>query len=265
MSSETQDKVKDYYSNVLETKDDLKTSACCALEAPPAYIQELLKNVHEVVQSKFYGCGTPMPQIDKGATVLDLGCGTGRDAYIVSQIVGEQGRVIGIDMTDEQLTVANEYIDWHMEKFGFNAPNIAFKKGYIEDLKTPGIEDESVDLVISNCVINLSDDKDAVFHELYRVLKPGGQIYFSDVFAGQEIAEDLQRDPVLLGECLSGAMTVAAFEKIMEGLGMSKPEYISEREMTLDDAEVKAKIGHIDFYSITVQSFKGEAPKKGCC
>ena len=96
---ETLSNVQDYYGKVLETNDDLKTSACCSLDAPPEHIKAYLKNVHEKVQSKFYGCGSPLPDAVDGCTVLDLGCGTGRDAYILSQIVGEAGQVIGIDMT----------------------------------------------------------------------------------------------------------------------------------------------------------------------
>ncbi len=264
MSTEIQEKVKDYYGKVLETSDDLKTSACCPLDAPPTHVQSLLKNVHETVLEKFYGCGTPLPAIAEGSVVLDLGCGTGRDVYVLSQIVGEQGRVIGVDMTDEQLSVANQYIGWHMDKFGYKQPNVEFKKGYIEDLGSIGIENGSVDLVVSNCVINLSADKPAVFKEIARVLKPGGELYFSDVFAGQRIPEELQRDPVLLGECLSGAITVPDFEQMMADIGMSGVDIISKREMTLDDPEVKEKIGMIDFYSITVQAFKGE-PGEKCC
>ena len=196
---------------VLETKEDLKTSACCPLEAPPPHVQKLLENVHETVQSKFYGCGSPMPVAAEGCTVLDLGCGTGRDAFILSQIVGQQGRVIGIDMTDEQLSVANQYVGWHMDKFGYAKPNVEFVKGYIEDLKSSNIEDDSIDIVISNCVINLSPDKEKVFSEIYRVLKPGGELYFSDVFAGRRIPEELQTDKVLLGECLGGAMYTKIF------------------------------------------------------
>ncbi|MEM7651406.1 MAG: methyltransferase domain-containing protein [Pseudomonadota bacterium] len=272
MSADIQEKVQDYYGKVLETSEDLKTSACCVGEAPEEYIQKLLKNVHETVQAKFYGCGTPLPHIKEGATVLDLGCGTGRDVYVLSQIVGEQGKVIGVDMTDEQLAVANEHIDWHMEKFEFETPNVEFKKGYIEDLKSIGIEDNSVDLIVSNCVINLSADKPAVFREIARVLKDGGQLYFADVFANKRIDEDLQRDPVLLGECLSGALTVADFEAMMAEEGIENIEYVSKRDMTIDDEDIKAKIGHIDFYSVTVQAFKGEAQaaktqqaKTGCC
>ncbi|PCJ95211.1 MAG: methyltransferase type 11 [Zetaproteobacteria bacterium] len=263
MTKTIREDVKNYYGNVLETNKDLKTSACCPSEAPPTHIQDLLKNVHETVQAKFYGCGTPLPKISKGSVVLDLGCGTGRDVYVLSQIVGEQGRVIGVDMTDEQLCVANDHINWHMDKFGYKTANVEFKKGYIEDLQSIGIEDGDIDLIVSNCVINLSADKPAVFKEIARVLKSGGELYFADVFAGQQISEELQRDPVLLGECLSGALTIADFESIMADCGMSGIDYISKREMTLDDPNIKAKIGHIDFYSITVRAFKGQ--KKGCC
>ena len=135
--------------------------------------------------------------------MLDLGCGTGRDSYILASLVGEQGHVIGIDMTDEQLIVANEHVPSMMEKFGFRQPNVDFRQGYIEDLQTPGIEDNSIDVVISNCVINLSPHKEEVFREIFRVLKPGGELLFSDVFSGQRIPAPLKDDPVLMGECLS--------------------------------------------------------------
>ncbi len=115
MSQQILDDVKDYYGQILKTNEDLKTSACCPLDAPPPHVQALLKNVHETVQAKFYGCGSPLPLAAEGCTVLDLGCGSGRDAYILSQMVGETGRVIGVDMTDEQLSVANQYVDWHGE------------------------------------------------------------------------------------------------------------------------------------------------------
>ena len=266
MSQQLED-VKDYYGKTLQTNEDLKTSACCAVEAPADDVKALLKNIHPTVLEKFYGCGTPLPSIEKGSTVLDLGCGSGRDVYLLSQIVGETGRVIGLDMTDAQLQVANEHIDWHIEKFGYRAPNVEFKKGYIEDLKTPGIEDESVDVVISNCVINLSPDKESVFNDICRVLKPDGQLFFSDVFAGQPIPEELQKDKVLLGECLAGAMHIPQFEQMIADLGMSGPDIVNKRAMTIDDADVKTKIGMIDFYSLTVQSFKhqGSSPKGGCC
>ena len=192
----------------------------------------------------------------ENATVLDLGCGSGRDAYLLSQIVGEHGHVIGVDMTDEQLSVAHQYIDWHMDKFGYKKPNIEFKKGYIEDLQTAGIADNSVDVVISNCVINLSANKEKVFREIYRVLKPGGELYFSDVFAGRRIPQELQTDKVLLGECLGGAMYTEDFRRMMTDIGIADIRITAKRELTLDDTEVYQKAGMIDFYSMTVRAFK---------
>lgn len=256
MSNETQEKVRDYYANVLETSDDLKTSACCPLEAPPKHVQALLKNVHDTVQEKFYGCGSPLPLAAEGATVLDLGCGTGRDAFLLSQIVGQDGHVIGVDMTDEQLSVANQFIGWHMDKFGYSKPNVEFKKGFIEDLKTAGIADNSMDIVISNCVINLSPNKEAVFKEIYRVLKPGGELYFSDVFSGRRIPEDLQHDKVMLGECLGGALYTEDFRRIMSAIGIPDIRVTNKRDLSLEDTELQTKAGMIDFYSMTVRGFK---------
>lgn len=258
MSQQTLDDVQDYYGKVLETSEDLKTSACCPLEAPPARVQALLKNVHDTVQAKFYGCGSPLPLAAEGCTVLDLGCGSGRDVYLLSQIVGEKGRVIGVDMTDEQLSVANQYVGWHMDKFGYSEPNVEFVKGFIEDLSTAGIEDNSVGIVISNCVINLSPDKEKVFKEIYRVLKPGGELYFSDVFSGRRIPKALMRDKILLGECLGGAMYTEDFRRMMTDIGISDTRITSKRELTLDDAEVAQKAGMIDFYSMSVRAFKVE-------
>ena len=116
--------------------------------------------VHDEIKQKFYGCGSPIPlAIQEGMTVIDLGCGTGRDVYIASGLVGETGRVIGVDMTDEQLATARKHQEYHREQFGHSKSNVEFLKGSIDDLKALGIEDNSVDIVISNCVINLTEDK----------------------------------------------------------------------------------------------------------
>ena len=256
MQENTHSDVKEYYGHVLETNKDLKTSACCPLDAPPKHIQKYLENVHETVQSKFYGCGSPIPDAAEGKTILDLGCGTGRDVYILSQIVGENGKVIGVDMTDEQLEVAKEYQEWHKNKFGHKTVNTSFVKGYIEDLKTAGIEDASVDVVISNCVINLSPNKDKVFSEIFRVLKPGGELYFSDVFSGRRIPEDVQNDKVILGECLGGAMYLEDFRRELANLGIPDYRVVSKRVLEIDDEEILKKAGMIDFYSMTVKAFK---------
>jgi SAM-dependent methyltransferase len=197
-----------------------------------------------------------LPVAAEGCTILDLGCGSGRDVYLLSQLVGEQGEVIGIDMTEEQLTVARKHIDWHTEKFGYKSPNVRFKLGYIEDLTSIGIKDDSVDIIISNCVINLSPNKEAVFKEIFRVLKPGGELFFSDVFADRRIPEKLQLNPTLLGECLGGALYLGDFQRLMARVGLSDSRIISQRELTIDDPDIKAMAGMITFYSMTVRAFK---------
>ena len=172
--------------------------------------------IHEDIIKKFYGCGSPIPQGILGATVLDLGCGTGRDCFMASAMVGEEGRVVGVDMTDEQIDVAKKYVEHHTKAFGFSKPNVEFRKGIIEDLKSSaGIEDNSFDCVISNCVINLVADKEKVFREVWRILRPGGEFYFSDVYSDRRIPEDLRKDKVLWGECLSGALYIEDFRRMM--------------------------------------------------
>ena len=250
--------VQEYYGEVLKTKDDLKTSACCPADAMPEYLRPYLKKIHGEIQDRFYGCGSPIPEDLEGKTVLDLGCGTGRDAYVISQLVGEKGKVIGIDMTEEQLVVARKYIGHHMDKFGFKKPNIEFHNGYIEDLKTIGIEDNSIDVVVSNCVLNLSPDKETLFREIFRVLKPGGELYFSDIFADRRIPEELANDPVMLGECLGGAMYIGDFQRLLKKLGCADFRMVSKGSVDLIDPEIKKKSGMIGFCSATIRAFKLE-------
>ena len=179
---DTHNSVQDYYGKEVKQTTELKTQACITPASKvPRHIGRAIGNVHDEIVKRYYGCGTPIPEALDGMTVLDLGCGTGRDVYAVAQLVGPQGKSIGLDMTDEQLDVANEYKAWHAEQFGFD--NTEFKKGYIEHLVDAGIPENSVDIVISNCVVNLSPNKEQVFKEIWRVLKPGGEVYFSDVYA----------------------------------------------------------------------------------
>lgn len=248
--------VRDYYGKVLKSSADLQTSACCLAESMPPYLAALLKDIHPEVKDRFYGCGSPIPPTLQGATVLDLGSGSGRDCFMLSKLVGESGRVIGLDMTDEQLAVARKHLGWHAEKFGYKKPNTEFVQGYIEDLAGAGIADGSVDLVISNCVLNLSPDKDRVFKEIFRVLKPGGELYFSDVFADRRIPKPLATDPVLLGECLGGALYIEDFRRLMTQAGCLDARVVSSSRLTLNNPEIERKAGFIGFYSMTIRAFK---------
>lgn len=248
------DWIKDYYGKVLTSSADLRTSACCAAEAPPRHIRAALENVHEEVKDRFYGCGSPIPAGLDGATVLDLGCGSGRDCYVLAQLVGPAGRVIGVDMTDEQLTVARRHLDFHADRFGY--ANVDFVSGYIEDLAAAGIADESVDLVVSNCVLNLSPDKPRLFDEILRVLRPGGELYFSDVFADRRIPAELRDDPVLLGECLAGALYVEDFRRILARSGGVDARVVTQSPLTIDAEDIERKIGFVTFSSRTVRAFK---------
>lgn len=255
-SNFTTEAVKEYYGEVLSSSKDLQTSACCTAEAMPAYLLNPLKLIHDEIKDKFYGCGSPIPHLLKGKTVLDLGCGTGRDVYLLSQLVGEDGKVIGVDMTENQINVAKKYQDFHQDKFGHKKSNVSFHLGHIEDLKALGIEDQSVDVVVSNCVINLSPFKDQVFKEIFRVLKPGGELYFSDIFSSRRLPEEMANDKVLLGECLGGAMYTEDFRRIMFKNGVFDFRTMNNSKLTMFNKEIAAKIGLTEFYSITVRAFK---------
>ncbi len=256
MQDQSFESIKEYYGQVLKSSKDLKTSACCSADSPELRIKNGLKNIHDEVHERFYGCGSPIPHQLDGLTVVDLGSGSGRDCYLLSQLVGENGKVLGIDMTTNQLSVAQQHLDYHRQKFGYKKGNVEFRQGYIEDLEIAGIATNSVDLIVSNCVINLSPAKKRVFAEAFRVLKPGGEIYFSDVFASRRIDESLRKDPVLLGECLSGAMYIEDFRRTMLEVGCSDYRVVSKSPIEITDPGVSAKLGMVDFYSMTIRAFK---------
>lgn len=252
----TLDDVRRYYGETLKSSADLKTGACCPVSAMPPALRELLADVHPEVLERFYGCGSPLPPALEGRTVLDLGCGSGRDVYLLSRLVGPTGRVIGIDMTAGQLDVARRHQAWHAERYGHGTSNVEFVEGLIEDLQTAGIADGSVDVVVSNCVVNLSPDKRAVFSEVMRVLKPGGEFYFSDVFSDRRIPNALKSDPVLLGECLSGALYVEDFRRHMQDVGCHDVRVVERGPIPLLDPEIEARIGMVAFESRTIRAFK---------
>lgn len=259
------DAIKEYYGRVLKGSADLKTSACsCTTEGLPPSVRKALGEINNEVIDRFYGCGSPIPPLLDGATALDLGCGTGRDVFVASRLAGPTGRVIGIDMTGEQLEVARRHTASQMERFGYDATNVDFRHGYMEDLQAAGVDDDSVDVVMSNCVINLSPDKEAVFREIFRVLKPGGELIFSDVFAGRRVPNELCADPVLHGECLAGALYEEDFRRLLLRLGCPDYRVVTSRRLELGSAEVEAKIGMVDFYSVTVRAFALDTLEDRC-
>jgi len=256
--------IQDYYGRVLEGTKDLKTDACCSPDGLDPHLRGILSEIDPEIVEKFYGCGSPIPDALEGCTVLDLGCGTGRDAYVAARLVGERGRVIGIDMTGEQLEVANRHVETQTRRFGLATPNIRFAEGYMEDLEAVGVADESVDVVISNCVINLSPDKRRVFEEIFRVLKPGGELHFADIFADRRLPEAWRDDPVLLGECLAGAMYLEDFRRLLLALGVPDFRVVTQRRVAIGSAEIEAKVGNAGFHSVTVRAFKLNSLEDRC-
>jgi len=160
------------------------------------------------------GCGNPLAiaSLEEGNVVLDLGSGAGFDSFLAAKKVGDSGKVFGVDMTDEMLDKARE----NAKKGGFT--NVEFKKGDIEDLP---IEDNSIDVIISNCVINLAPDKEKVFKEVYRVLKIGGKFMVSDVVLAKPLPEELLNDKDLLIGCVSGAILKDEYLDLLERAGFS--------------------------------------------
>ena len=256
------DIVQNYYGKQLQSTADLKTSACCDASSMPEWLKPLLGNVHDEVMMRYYGCGLVCPPKLQGCQILDLGSGSGRDVYVLAQMAGPDGHVLGVDMTREQLDVATSTLDWHAERFGFS--NVSFKEGYIERLNDLGLEDERFDVIVSNCVINLSPDKDAVLREAYRLLKTGGELYFSDIYADRRVPAEMVADPLLYGECLSGALYWNDFLNLARKHGFTDPRLVEDLPIEVTDPALKAKCGSVKFYSATYRLFKLPALESDC-
>jgi len=255
--------VQEYYGKVLQTSADLQTNACCTPGDMPDFLKAVLANVHDDVLAKYYGCGLIAPDALKGMRILDLGSGSGRDVYALAGLVGENGSVVGVDMTDAQLDVARKYEDYHAKAFNYIKPNTAFHKGLIEHLADLPLEAGSFDIIVSNCVLNLATDKEAVLRGAHRLLKPGGEMYFSDVYADRRIPEVLRKDEVLYGECLSGALYTNDFERFAKNAGFTDPRLVEGRVLTVENRVLQAKLGRIGFTSATYRLFKLDGLENG--
>lgn len=247
--------VKTYYGEVLKASADLKTNACCAAE-PPLWLRDLLAQVHPEVHERFYGCGFPLPEALEGCTVVDLGCGAGRDVYLLARLVGPKGRVHGVDMTEAQLEVALRHREWHAQAAGYAASNVELHHGYIEDLSCLDLKPGGVDVVVANCVVNLSPRKDLVLREVQQLLKEGGEFHLSDVVADRRLDASIQRDPELYAECLGGAMYRHDFEDLARATGFSDPRIVDVRPIEIRAPSIRRKIGAARFFSVTYRLFK---------
>lgn len=263
-----------------------EAALCCPVNYDPQY----LKVIPSEVIKKDYGCGDPSKHVRPGDTVLDLGSGTGKICFIAAQVVGPQGRVIGVDMTDDMLEVARRNAPLVAERIGYS--NVEFRKGRIQDLgldlealdaeltknpitsanaylaadslaaelraKRPLVESSSIDIVVSNCVLNLVEDhqKRQLFSEIFRVLKMGGRAVISDIVSDEPIPQELQDDPLLWSGCISGAYTEEGFLQAFADAGFHGIELVKVDTMAWQT------VAGIEFRSVTVQAWKG---KQGEC
>lgn len=259
---------------------------CCPVDYDPRYLEAIPDEVLE----RDYGCGDPSRHLRPGETVLDLGSGCGKICFIASQVVGAEGRVIGVDMTGEMLAVARRNAPLVAEKVGW--ANVEFRRGRIQDLgldldrlderlaaqpitdaeglfaaqataeamrrEEPMIADDSIDVVVSNCVLNLVDnaEKQRLFAEIHRVLRRGGRAVISDIVSDEPVPEHLENDPELWSGCIAGAMTERAFLEAFETAGFYGIR-ILERQ-----SEPWRTVDGIEFRSLTLEAFKG---KEGPC
>jgi len=212
------------------------TSSCCDSKNA-LYPVELLTNLPDDVASFSLGCGNPISvaALRPGETVLDLGSGGGLDCFLAAKQVGESGSVIGVDMTPEMLERAR----LAASQLGFR--NVEFRQGYLESLP---VEAASVDVVISNCVINLSPDKPQVFREVFRTLRPGGRVAVSDIVTNGPLPEALQKDMEAWGACVAGALDVSEYTTGLTEAGFTdvKVQPKGDASELIEAAGLKGKI-----------------------
>lgn len=259
----THDAVRAYYGETLKGTADLQTNACCTPADIPDHLKDILSKIHPEVAGRYYGCGLLAPEGLRGRRILDLGCGAGRDVYALAALAGPGGAVTGIDMTKEQLAVARAHRAYHAEAFGHPEPTTTFMDGYIEDLRALPFAPGSLDVIVSNCVINLATDKQAVFDAAHHLLTDGGEMYFSDVYADRRIPDDLRKDEVLYGECLSGALYWGDALAMIRAAGFGDPRIVEHRALSVDNPELEARLGGIRFASVTLRLVRAEGLEPG--
>ena len=237
--------VREFYSKAADSPQE---ELCC----PTKNSEEDTSHIPQEVIDRFYGCGSPIStaKVLEGETVVDLGSGAGIDCFIASKKVGSKGKVYGIDMTDNMLNIANENNKIVANNLGYDV--VEFRKGFLEDIP---IDDNKIDLITSNCVINLSPDKKSVFSEMWRILKNHGRIVVSDIVSVKTVPSHLRANKQLWGECISGALTEEEFIAYLEQVGFYGIQ-------TLQKVFWKEVKGY-EFYSITVRGYKFEK-KEGC-
>ncbi len=241
-------KVSERYAQAASSGEQM----CC----PTSYDMAHLKTfIPEEVLKISYGCGTPagLKTVQAGETVLDIGSGGGIDCFEASRLVGPAGRVIGIDMTDTMLEIARKNASIVAANLGYSASNVEFRKGLADAMP---VEDAAIDLIISNCVINLAPDKRKVFREMYRVAKPGGRFTISDIVSDQTVPQYLVHDTQKWGDCLSGALTLTDYMN-----GMTTAGFVGIHLVKFSPWRV---IDGIHFFSVTLTGYK-LAPATTAC
>ena len=233
-------KVSERYAKAANTGEQM----CC----PTSYDMAQLKSfIPDEVLKISYGCGTPagLKTVQAGETVLDIGSGGGIDCFEASRLVGPSGRVIGVDMTDTMLDIARENAAAVAANLGYPASNVDFRKGMADAMP---VEDGTIDLIISNCVINLAPDKHKVFREMFRVAKPGGRFTISDIVSDQTVPQYLVHDTEKWGNCLSGALTLTQYIAGMANAGFLGIHLVKSSPWQVIDG--------IHFFSVTLTGYR---------
>jgi arsenite methyltransferase len=248
------DELKVHYEKVFK---DCNTFGCgCATDPLHPLMENTLKEMIPELLDTSHGSVSPLPADLEGCVVLDLGCGNGRNVFAASRLVGVKGRVIGVDMRDDLLSLAKKHLPGQMKKFGFKKPNVEFIKGFPEDLRSLGIADNSIDVVVTNEIINISNDKRAVFAEIFRVLKPGGELCFTAVLADRRLPASLSKDSCVQRAGLAGAMYSEDFRRLLRETGWHDYRHVSKQPVCLYKPGAADKVGLAGFTYRLVRTFK---------